>query len=182
MGPLHVFVFACFRENVTDTCKIVSFLCSLDNFLLKNVNGFFWKSNFKMALIWKKAGLFLTYFSHFSVIREKAQKIPSAHISLTYIQVFCSLYWLFVLPILQNLRILSCMVSLWGLLQVLILIRAILEQSINNQVRLTITHSKIKKAEIYCRMSVNIFFFFKGFTPKRNHCDSFVSTFQGSIR
>ena len=54
MGPLLVFVSPCFRENVIVTCKIVPFLCSLDNFLLKNVIAvFFWKSNVKMALISK---------------------------------------------------------------------------------------------------------------------------------
>ena len=64
MSPLLVLVLGV-------TCKIVSFLCSLDNFLLKNVLVFFfWKSNFKMALISK--GLFLTNFPHFLVTREKA--------------------------------------------------------------------------------------------------------------
>ena len=52
MGPLLVLVSLCFRGNVNVTCKIVSFLCSPDNFLLKNVIVLiFWKSNFKMALI-----------------------------------------------------------------------------------------------------------------------------------
>ena len=43
MGPLRVLILAspCFRDNVNDTCKIVSFLCNLDNFLLKNVIVFF---------------------------------------------------------------------------------------------------------------------------------------------
>ena len=53
--------------------KLRLFLRSLDNLLQENVNSFFFvfcflfcffKSNVKMALIWKK-GLFLTYFSHF---------------------------------------------------------------------------------------------------------------------
>ena len=35
VGPLLVLVCHCFRENVIVTCKIVSFLRSLDNFLLK---------------------------------------------------------------------------------------------------------------------------------------------------
>ena len=41
MGPLLVLVSPCFRENVNVTCKIVSFLCSLGNFLQKNVIVFF---------------------------------------------------------------------------------------------------------------------------------------------
>ena len=42
MGPLLVLVSPGFSENVIVTCKIGSFLCSLDNFLLpKNVIVFF---------------------------------------------------------------------------------------------------------------------------------------------
>ena len=41
MGTLFVLVSPCFRENVVATCKIGSFLCSLDNLLQKNVIVFF---------------------------------------------------------------------------------------------------------------------------------------------
>ena len=52
MGPWLVLVSPCFRENVVATCKIGSFLSSLDNLLQKKRNcSLFWKSNFKMALI-----------------------------------------------------------------------------------------------------------------------------------
>ena len=54
MGPWVVLVSPCLREDVVATCKIGSFLCSLDTLLRKNVIVlffFFWKSNFKMALI-----------------------------------------------------------------------------------------------------------------------------------
>ena len=52
MGPWLLLVSPCFRENVVATCKIGSFLCSLDILLQKNVIVlFFWKTNFKMALI-----------------------------------------------------------------------------------------------------------------------------------
>ena len=37
MGPWLVLVSPCFTENVVATCKIGSFLCSLDNLLQKNV-------------------------------------------------------------------------------------------------------------------------------------------------
>ena len=40
-GPLLVLVSPCFRENVVVTCKIGSFLCSLDNLLQWNVFFFF---------------------------------------------------------------------------------------------------------------------------------------------
>ena len=99
MGPWLVLVSPCFRENVVATCKIGSFLCSLDNLLQKKRSCFlFWKSNFKMALICKKKRLFLTYmyFSHFFSHQRKVTKIPSAYISFTHIHVFCSPYWLFL--------------------------------------------------------------------------------------
>ena len=44
MGPLLVLVSPCFRENVIITCKIGSFLCSLDNLLQKNVIVFFFRN------------------------------------------------------------------------------------------------------------------------------------------
>ena len=57
MGPLPVLVSPCFRENVVVTCKIGSFLCSLDNLLQKNVIDFFienqiskWRSFEKRAI------------------------------------------------------------------------------------------------------------------------------------
>ena len=37
MGPLLVLVSPCFKANVVVTCKIGSFLCSLDNLFQKNV-------------------------------------------------------------------------------------------------------------------------------------------------
>ena len=65
MGPWLVLVSPCFREKVVATCKIGSFLCSLDNQLQKNVIVFFFlfEINFKNGAHLKK-GLFLTYFSH----------------------------------------------------------------------------------------------------------------------
>ena len=130
MGPWFALVL---RENLVATCKIGSFLCSLDNLLQKNVIVlFFWKSNFKMALIWKKRAIFdllFTFFSH----QGKVTNIPSAHISLTYIHVFCSPYWLFLpYQFWKKYEFIRYGFSLVWVL-VLILIRAILEQSINNK-------------------------------------------------
>ena len=65
MGPWLVLVSPCFKENVVATCKIGSFLCSLDNLLQKNVIAFFFfEIKFQNGAHSKK-GLFLTYFSHF---------------------------------------------------------------------------------------------------------------------
>ena len=91
MGTLFVLVSPCFRGNVVVTCKIGSFLCSSDNLLQKNVIIFFsgnqiskWRSFEKRAIF----DLLFTFFSH----QGKVTKIPSVHISLTYIHVFCSPY------------------------------------------------------------------------------------------
>ena len=74
MGPLFVLVSPCFRENVVVTCKIGSFLCSLNNLLQKNVIGlFFLKIKFQNGAHMKK-GLFLTFFSYFLVTRESCKK------------------------------------------------------------------------------------------------------------
>ena len=57
MGTLPVLVSPCFRENVVVTCKIGSFLCSLDNLLQKDLIVFFfgnqtskWRSFGKRAI------------------------------------------------------------------------------------------------------------------------------------
>ena len=73
MGALFVLVSLCFRENAVVTCKIGSFLCSLNNLLPKNVIVFFLEIKFQNGAHLKK-GLFLTYFSHFLDTREKLQK------------------------------------------------------------------------------------------------------------
>ena len=68
----QVVVSHCFRKNVNVTCKIVSFLCSLDNFLLKNVIVFFFGNQISK---WRsiEKGLLLTYFSHSLVTRETTE-------------------------------------------------------------------------------------------------------------
>ena len=71
MGTLFVLVSLCFRENVAVTCKIGSFLCSLDNLLQKNV--FFFGNQISKWRSFEKRAI-LTYFSHFLVTRGKLQK------------------------------------------------------------------------------------------------------------
>ena len=112
MGTLFVLVSPCFRENVVVTCKIVSFLCSLDNLLQKNVIVFFFENQIsKWRSFEKKKGYFWPthIFSH----QGKVTKVPSAHISLTYLHVFCSPYWLFLHYNFKKSMNLSGMVSLW---------------------------------------------------------------------
>ena len=74
LGPWLVLVSPCLRENVVATCKIGSFLCSLDDLLQKNVIVLFFGYHMSKWSSFEKKGLFLTYFSHFLVTREKLQK------------------------------------------------------------------------------------------------------------
>ena len=132
MGPWLVLVSPCFRENVVATCKIGSFLCSLDNLLQKNVIVFFFGNQISKWRSFEKRVIFdllFTFFSH----QGKVTKIPSAHISLTYIHVFCSPYWLFLpYQFCKKYEFIRYGFSLVWVL-VLILICAILEQSMTNK-------------------------------------------------
>ena len=91
MGPWLVLVSPCFRENVAATCKIGSFLCSSDNLLQKNVIVLFLEIKFQNGAHLKKRAIFDLLFT-FSSHQGKVTKIPSAHISNTYIHIFCSPY------------------------------------------------------------------------------------------
>ena len=79
----------------------VFFVCSLDNLLQKNVIVFFFENQISKWRSFEK-GLFLTYFSHFLVTREKLQKFLQ-HIShsQTYIY-FAHPIDFFALPILKK--------------------------------------------------------------------------------
>ena len=133
MVLLLVLVSPCFRETVVVTCKIGSFLCSLDNLLKKNVIVFFFENQIsKWRSFEKKKAIFDLLFT-FLVIREKLQKFLQ-HISHSHT------YMYFAHPIVffcltnfeKKYEFIRYDFSLvWNL--VLILIRAILEQSINNK-------------------------------------------------
>ena len=120
MGPLLVLICPCFRENVIVTCKIVSFLCSFDNFLLKNVIVFFFGNQISKWCSEKKR-LFLTYFSHFLVTRKRHKNSFSTY--LTYIHISCIFSTraqfkcfpidFFCFSNFAKITNSSCMVSLW---------------------------------------------------------------------
>ena len=106
MGPWIVLVSPCFRENVVATCKIGSFWCSLDNLLQKNVIVLFFGNQLSKWRSFEKKAIFdllFTFFSH----QGKLQKIPSAHISLTYIhtRILLTLLTFCALPILKRIQI-----------------------------------------------------------------------------
>ena len=112
MGPWLVLVSPCFREHVVATCKIGSFLCSLDNLLQKNVIVLFFGNQISKWRPFKK-GLFLTYFSHFLVTREKLQKFLQ-HISHSHTYTyFVHPIGLFCLTNFEKNTNLSDTVSLW---------------------------------------------------------------------
>ena len=110
--------------------KLGLFLCSLDNLLQKNIIVLFFRNQISKWCSFEKRAIFDLLFT-FSSHHGKVTKIPSAHISL--IHVFCSPYWLFCLTNFEKkIRIYQVRFSLVWVL-VLILIRVILEQSINNK-------------------------------------------------
>ena len=65
MGPWLVLVSPCFRENVVATCKIGSFLCSLDNLLQKYVVVFFFGNQISKWRLFEKKGYFWPTFHIF---------------------------------------------------------------------------------------------------------------------
>ena len=82
IGPLLVLVSPCFRENVVVTCKIGSFLCSLDNLLQKNVIVFFFENQISKWRSFDKRAIFDLLFK-FLVTRERYKNSFSTY--LTYI-------------------------------------------------------------------------------------------------
>ena len=112
MGPWLVLVSPCFRENVVATCKIGSILCSLNNLLQKKVIVLFFGNQISKWHSFEKRAIFDLLFT-FSSHQGKVTKIASAHISLTYIHVFCSPYWLFLPHQFWKNTNLSGTVSLW---------------------------------------------------------------------
>ena len=105
MGPWLILVSPCFRENKVATCKIGSFLCSLDNLLQKNVFVFFFGNQISKWRSFEKRAIFDPLFTFFSY-QGKVIKIPSTHISLTYItRILLTLLTFFALPILKKIRI-----------------------------------------------------------------------------
>ena len=85
------------------TCKIGSFLCSLDNLLQKNVIVLFFGIKFENGAHFNKKkkvifDLLFTFSSH----QGKVTKIPSAHISTHTYTYFAHPIDFFALPILKK--------------------------------------------------------------------------------
>ena len=93
MGPLLVLVSPCFRETVVVTCKIGSFLCSLDYLLQKDVIVFFFFFSENQISKWhsfEKRAIFDLHFTYFSYHGKVTKNSFSTY--LTHIHVFCSPY------------------------------------------------------------------------------------------
>ena len=101
MGPWLVLVSPCFRENVVATCKIWSFLCSLDNLLQKNVIVLFFGNLISKWRSFEKR-LFLTYFSHFLVTRENYKNSFSTYLTHIHTRILLTLLTFFAIPILYS--------------------------------------------------------------------------------
>ena len=96
--------FPLFRENEIATCKIGSFLCSLDNLLQKNVIVLFFGNQISKWRSFEKRAIFDLLFT-FLVTREKLQKFLQ-HISHSHTYTyFAHPIDFFALPILKKLRI-----------------------------------------------------------------------------
>ena len=104
MGPWLVLVSPCFRENVVVTCKIGSFLCSLDNLLQKNVIVFFFGNQISKWRSFEKRAI-LTYFSYFLVTRESYKNSSSTYLTHMHTRILLTLLTFFALPILKKIRI-----------------------------------------------------------------------------
>ena len=121
------------RENVVSTFKIESFLCSLDNLLQENVIVFVFGNQISKWRSFEKRSIFdllFTFFSHQGKVNKNSFSTYLTHI---YIYIFCSPYWLFLpYQFWRKYEFIRYGFSLVWVL-VLILIRAILEQSISNK-------------------------------------------------
>ena len=85
--------------------KLGLFFCSLDTLLQKNVIVLFFGNQISKWRSFEK-GLFLTYFSHFLITREKLQKFLQ-HISHSHTYTYFAhpIDYFFALPILKKMRI-----------------------------------------------------------------------------
>ena len=133
MGPWLVLVSPCFRETVVATWKIGSFMCSLDNLLQKNVTVLVFGDQISKWRSFEKKGYFWPTFHIFQTPGKSCKNSFSTYLKhihsrilLTLLTFLPSQFWKKKYEFIRHGFSL-----VWVL--VLILIRAILEQSINNK-------------------------------------------------
>ena len=111
-GSMACSCFPCFRENVVATCKIGSFLCSLDKLLHKNVIVFFFGNQMSKWRSFEKRAIFdllFTFFSQQGKVTKFLQHISYWH-TYTY---FAHPIDFFCLTNFEKNTNLSGTVSLW---------------------------------------------------------------------
>ena len=84
MGPLLVLVSPCFKENVVFTCKIGSFLCSLDNFLWKKVIVFLFGNQISKWHSFEKRAIFALLFTCFKSPGKSYKNSFGTYLTHTY--------------------------------------------------------------------------------------------------
>ena len=131
---LFLFPRPCFKENVVATCKIGSFLCSLDNLLQKNVIVLFFGNQISKWRSFEKRAIFdllFTFFSHQGKVTKFLQHISHSHIPTRILLTLLTFFLPYQFWKKKNEFIRYGFSLVWVL--VLILIRAISKQSINNK-------------------------------------------------
>ena len=112
MGPWLVLVSPYFRENVVATCKIGSFLCSLDNLLQKKGIVFFFGNQISKWHSFEEEGYFdllFTFFKHQGKLQKFLQHISHSH---TYTYFAHPIDFFYLTNFEKNMN-LSGTVSLW---------------------------------------------------------------------
>ena len=105
MGPCLVLVSPCFRENVVATCKIGSFLCSLDNLLQKNVIVLIFGNPISKWRSFEKRAIFDLLFTFFSHQGKSYKNSFCTYLTQIHTRILLTLLTFFALPILEKMRI-----------------------------------------------------------------------------
>ena len=113
MGPWLVLVSPCFRENVVATCKIGSFLCTLDNLLQKNVIVLFFGNQISKWRSFEKRGYFWPTFHIFQSPGKSYKKSFSTYVTHIYTRILLTLLTFLSYQFWKKNPNLSDTVSLW---------------------------------------------------------------------
>ena len=113
MGQGLVLVSPCFRENIVATCKIGSFLCSLDNLLQKNVIVLFFGNQVSKWRSFEKRAIFDLLFTFFSHQGKGYKNSFSANVTHIHTRILLTLLTFFYLTNVEKHTNLSDAVSLW---------------------------------------------------------------------
>ena len=91
MGSLLVLACPCFWEDVIVTLKIVSFLCSLDNFLLKKVIVFFFGNQNSNWCSFEKRAISDLLFTFFSQQGKNTKKSFCTYLTYIHTRILLTL-------------------------------------------------------------------------------------------